>query len=174
MNLTIYLIFLLNLALLLKCQESLGPLIVFYGETTYLPRDQDNVIRILFPAQLAGGPSLMPAICMCLRVWEDKINTNGGILVNGTVWNVSIIMVDVSAIGAGSVAQVNNRIRNVTGESIKPYPFGAYGRVDFILSPYSSTFSAACLQVADPAKMIVVSGISSIVLLFYPIFSLRL
>lgn len=154
----IYLIFFFSFVSFINCQPTQGPLAVFYGQITYQTRDTDNVIRILFPAQLAGGPPLMPAICMCLRIWEDKVNSRGGIRINGTVWTVTVIMVDVSAIGAASVAQVNARIRNCTGECIKPYPYGAYGRIDFMLCPYSSTFSAACLQVADPAKMIVISG----------------
>lgn len=124
-----------------------------------IPLASDNTIYIGTGQVVSNGPVLSSNIYISNMVWQDKCNELGGILVNGTRYNVSVVFVDLgSTIRTLSDAEIVANITRVWKEFVGDYTTNQYGRIDFTVTPFSTTYALPALLVANPAKMFTVSG----------------
>lgn len=124
----------------------------------------DTTIYIGHAQVVTSGPDLVPPIIIATYLWQDKVNARGGIRVRGKNYNVSVLIIDLG-FDKGNLTtsqferMVIDNITKVYEEFVKPNATGLYGRIDFAVSPYSSTYSPTACIVTERARFIQVSGI---------------
>lgn len=122
-----------------------------------VPLDQDDTIYIGTAQVITFGPVLSGNIYISNMLWQDKCNALGGITVNGTTYKVAVVFVDLGdPTRALNDAEVIAKITATWTEFININ--GTYGRIDFSVTPFSTTYAIPALLVANPAKMFTVSG----------------
>lgn len=136
-----------------------------------VPLDQDTTIYIGTGQVITNGPVLSANIYISNMLWQDKCNELGGITVNGTNYRVAVVFVDLGdASRPLNDAEVVAKITSTWTEFINIS--GTYGRIDFSVTPFSTTYAIPALVVAEPAKMFTVSGILLVFFRFISVFTL--
>ena len=78
-------------------------------------------------------------------------------MVNGTSYNVSIVFVDVgSAAGPQNDSVIISKLQSLWMDFYNNT--GPYGRIDFTVTPYSTSYTVPLLVLGEPLQRITISG----------------
>lgn len=125
---------------------------------SYKTLDQDNTIYIGTAQVVTNGPAFTPSIYISNMLWQDKINARGGIRVNGTNYNVSVVFVDIGdPAGFQTDAVIIPKLQALWRQFVDVT--GPYGRIDFLVSPWSTAYTTPLAVISEPYKIVTVSGI---------------
>jgi len=112
------------------------------------------VVRIGWVSPITGefGPIVDPTE-KALKLWLRTVNNNGGIVVGNVTHSVELIIVDI---GDTTTARMATNIEKTVAEMCNTT--GAYGQIDVMIGPYSSTLAPIAIAESAKCNLVTVIG----------------